>query len=335
MDCDADNSGTRVFQFRLDPVGVVVTGATQNTNVVGIEFINGTTTVAVAPIPTNGPDAIVSNAWYHVAVTYNGSAGTTSNLLFYWTLLDPARTNADCIYGTSMTFDLPGTSSATTVFSLGNSARNPGGGTGADAANFLGKIDEVRISSMARTATDMLFVPAGIAIISQPSPTNQLVGTGQSISYSVTASGSPLNYQWRQNGSPLSNATNSTFTIAAAQPTNSGNYDVLVTNNSYAVTSIVVSVTVTNLAIITQPVSVTTDYASPAAFSVTRRRRTAAVLSVVAKRQPHRRCHQQHARVLAVDPRRTRAITTSSSQTVWQCCPAKWRRSCSRVRQSR
>jgi len=268
MDCDADGPGTRVFQFRLNPVGYVASGVTRNTNVVGIEFINGTATVAVAPIPTNGPDAIVSNAWYHVAVTYNGSADTTSNLLFYWTLLDPTRTNADCIYGTNMTSDLPGTSAATTIFSLGNSARNPSGGSGPDSANFLGKIDEVRISSVARAAGQMLFVPAGIAITSQPSPTNQIIGTGQPISYSVTASGSPLNYQWRHNGSPLPNATNSTFTIASAQPSDSGNYDVLVTNNFYTATSMVVSVTVTNLAIITQPVSVAAGYAGTATFNV-------------------------------------------------------------------
>jgi hypothetical protein len=269
MDCDADGPGTRVFQLRLDPVGFVVTGASQDTNVVGIEFINGINTIAVVPIPTNGPDAIVSNAWYHVAVTYNGTPNTTSNLLFYWTLLDSTRTNADCLYGTNMTSDLPGPGSSTTVFSLGNSARNPGGGSGADAANFLGKIDEVRISSVARAAGQMLFVPTGIAITSQPSPTNQLVGTGQSISYSVTASGSPLNYQWWHNGSAVTNATNSMFTIASAQPSDSGNYDVLVTNNFYAATSIVVSVTVTNLAIIAQPVSVTTGYAGTATFSVT------------------------------------------------------------------
>ena len=90
-------------------MGLVLTGFGRDTNVVGIEFINNTATIAVAPIPTNGPDAIVSNAWYHVAVTYNGSANTASNLLFYWTLLDPSRTNADCIYGTNMTSDLPGT----------------------------------------------------------------------------------------------------------------------------------------------------------------------------------------------------------------------------------
>jgi hypothetical protein len=171
-----------------------------------------------------------------------------------------------------MASSLPGPSSSTTIFSIGNSARNPGGGTGADAANFPGKIDEVRISSVARAATDMLFVPAGIAITSQPSPTNQLVGTGQSVSYSVTVSGSPLNYQWRHNGSAVTNnntATNSAFTITAAQPSDSGNYDVLVTNNNYAATSMVVSVTVTNLAIIAQPVSVTTGNGGMATFSVT------------------------------------------------------------------
>ncbi len=266
MDCDADNTGTRVFQFRLDPVGFAAGG--RDTNVVGIEFINGTTTIAVAPIPTNGPDAIVSNAWFHVAVTYDGSANTTSNLLFYWTLLNTNRTAADCIYGTNMTASLPGTSAATTVFSLGNSARNPSGGSGADTANFLGKIDEVRISSVARAAGQMLFVPTGIAITSQPSPTNQLVGTGQSISYSVTASGSPLNYQWWHNGSAVTNATNSTFTIVSAQPSDSGSYDVLVTNNFYAATSVMVSVTVTNLAIIMQPASVVAGYAGTATFTV-------------------------------------------------------------------
>jgi hypothetical protein len=268
MDCDADGTGTRVFQFRLDPVGFVVSGVSRDTNFVGIEFINGTTTIAVAPIPTNGPDVIVSNNWYHVAVTYNGSADTTSNLLFYWTLVNTNRTVADCIYGATMTFSLPGTSAATTIFSIGNSARNPSGGAGADLANFAGKIDEVRISSVARGADEMLFAPAGIAITSQPSPTNQIVGTGQSINYSVTATGQSLNYQWRHNGSPLSNATYSTFTIASAQPSDSGNYDVLVTNSFYAVTSSVVSVTVTNLAIITQPDSVVAGYGGTAAFAV-------------------------------------------------------------------
>ncbi len=267
MDCDADNTGSRVFQFRIDPVGFATGG--RNTGVCGIEFINGTTTIASAPIPTNGPDAIVSNQWYHVAVTYNGSPNITSNLLFYWTLLDPGRTNADCIYGTNMPNNLSPTSSATTIFSVGNSARNPGGGSTPDVANFLGNIDEVRISSIARQANDMVFTPTNVIIASQPIPANQAVGPSQPFSITVLANGRPpLNYQWSQNGSPITGATSGTLTVASAQPTNSGNYQVVITNNFSSVTSVVATVIVTNIIITSQPSNYVGGYASTAMFNV-------------------------------------------------------------------
>jgi hypothetical protein len=265
MDCDAD-SATRVFQLRLDPVGFAADG--RDTGTVGIEFISGTTSVAVAPIPTNGPDAIVSNAWYHVAVAYNGSANTASNLFFYWTLLDTNRTVADCIYTTNLAASLPGTSSATTVFSLGNSAHNPSGGSGPDLANFLGKIDEVRLSNVALSADDLLFTGPGITITAQPSPTNWVVGAGQPFSLTVTATGPSLDYQWWFNGAPWPGATNSTFSLASAQPSDAGNYQVVITNSSSAVTSAVVNVTIVSLAITTQPASVLAGYASTAVFTV-------------------------------------------------------------------
>ncbi|MEY4916716.1 MAG: hypothetical protein RL616_629 [Verrucomicrobiota bacterium] len=55
LNCDANGTGTRVFQFRLLPVGFV--GGGGDTNVVRLEFINGTATAAVVPIPTNGGKA--------------------------------------------------------------------------------------------------------------------------------------------------------------------------------------------------------------------------------------------------------------------------------------
>jgi hypothetical protein len=170
-DANGSGGGTRVFQFRLLPVGFVGSGG--DTNVVRIEFINGVTTVAVAPIPTNGPDAIASNAWYHVAVTYNGSANTAGDLLFYWTLADSNRTAANLIFSSSMTSALPGVSGATTIFSVGNSARNPGGGSGPAVANFLGNIDEVRISSVARAANEFIFQNISVSASSyQPGTSN-------------------------------------------------------------------------------------------------------------------------------------------------------------------
>ena len=171
LNCDANGTGTRVFQFRLLPVGYV--GGGGDTNVVRIEFINGTTTAAVVPIPTNGLDAIVSNSWYHIALTYNGVANTTSNLLFYWTLLDTNRAQANLIYATNLASDLPGVNAASTIFSVGGGARNPSGGTGAGLANFLGSIDEVRISSVARNTNEFVFQNVSVTASSyQPATTN-------------------------------------------------------------------------------------------------------------------------------------------------------------------
>ncbi len=110
LNCDVNGTGTRVFQFRLLPVGYA--GGGGDTNFVRIEFINGTATAAVVPIPTNGPDVIASNQWYHLALTFNGVANTASNLLFYWTLLDTNRATANLIYATNLASDLPGVSSA-------------------------------------------------------------------------------------------------------------------------------------------------------------------------------------------------------------------------------
>lgn len=188
LNCDGNNTGggARVFQFRLDPVGF----GGGDTNVCRLEFINGVTTVAWAPIPTNGPDAIVSNHWYHVAVTYNGSANTTSNLLFYWTALASNAPAADCIYGVTMASDLPGTSNAATIFSIGNSARNPGGGSGPALANFLGSIDEVRLSSVARAANEFVFQTVSVL---------EATGT-QAPNYPQNTLDGDLNTRWSAQG---------------------------------------------------------------------------------------------------------------------------------------
>lgn len=69
--------------------------------------------------------------------------------------------------------------------------------------------------------------PAGFAA----QPVNQTLNSGGTINLSVTASGTaPFTYQWYRNGSPLVNATNSTFTKANAQASDSGQYSVIINN---------------------------------------------------------------------------------------------------------
>jgi hypothetical protein len=69
-------------------------------------------------------------------------------------------------------------------------------------------------------------------------PTNQTVGPGSTVNFTVVASGAPLSYKWSTNGgvtfltngSTFSGVTNSTLTITNAQPSDAGTYTVYVSN---------------------------------------------------------------------------------------------------------
>jgi hypothetical protein len=64
------------------------------------------------------------------------------------------------------------------------------------------------------------------------------VNPGEAVSFSVSASGTgPLSYQWRRNGVAISGATASVYSLAAAQSTAVGSYDVVVKNLAGSVTS--------------------------------------------------------------------------------------------------
>ena len=90
-------------------------------------------------------------------------------------------------------------------------------------------------------------------------PTNQALWVGANATFNVTATGSPpLSYQWQVQETNLlwtnlvnvtgqvSGVTNTVLTLFNAQTTNSGNYQVIVTNYGGSVTSVVAVLTVTN-----------------------------------------------------------------------------------------
>jgi hypothetical protein len=104
----------------------------------------------------------------------------------------------------------------------------------------------VRVASSAGAVTS---APATVTISALPAitsaPTTQTISVGTSLRLSVTASGSPApSYQWQKNGVNIAGATQSTFTIAAAAPSDSGTYTVVVTNAAGSVTSTPAQVTV-------------------------------------------------------------------------------------------
>ena len=219
---DEANAG-RIFQFRIDPIG---TATPLNLGEPMLEFINvrqaasGQVENRLVPIPITGDDAIVSNGWYHVAVTYDGNAGVADNLKFYWTKMDASRTAANFIGALTMNNDM---SAAATDLAIGNGGRNP------SQTAFLGLIDEVRISSVARGAGQMLFVSPLITF--DPNPSNVVATVGQPASFTVSAGGPPpLFYQWRHAGTNIPGATDTTYRIASVTPEDAGTYDVVATN---------------------------------------------------------------------------------------------------------
>jgi hypothetical protein len=96
-------------------------------------------------------------------------------------------------------------------------------------ANFVGRIDDVRIYSAARTAKAIRDdIADGVNIVQQPS--NQGATLGGNSTFSVSARGylTPLAYQWQFNGTNIAGATNSAVTISNVQPSQLGDYRVQV-----------------------------------------------------------------------------------------------------------
>lgn len=154
---EGEAAGNRIWQFRLDPIGFNpnADGFTTPLTVPALEFINVNSAVApiqnrVMLLPLTGPDAIAPNTWYHVAVAYDGNEGTPNNLSVYWTRVEATRTQASLLIQRQLDTDLP---IASVDFSIGNIGRNP------SLSNFLGLIDEVRISDIGRGAGEFIFVP--------------------------------------------------------------------------------------------------------------------------------------------------------------------------------
>ena len=204
--CTDSSAGSRGFQFRI------TSGTLQFQFITGSQAISGT-------IPTTGPDAFVAGTWYHVAISYNGTAAT-----LYWTKLDPANGAAHVLSTANLA--LGTTQGAVTgPLVIGNENRAAAGET------FLGAIDEVRISKVARASGEMQFFSPQVTI--SANPVSQNVDYNQPVTFSVNASSSfALGFQWRFNSNNIPNATNNSYASAIVAATDAGYYDCVVTNTA-------------------------------------------------------------------------------------------------------
>jgi hypothetical protein len=96
-------------------------------------------------------------------------------------------------------------------------------------------------SPSAQTYVDLVKLDVTGATPIQPAivtpPASQIAAVGNSVGFTVTASGAPLTYQWRQNGVNLAGGTNSALAFPSVQAANAGSYDIVVTNSAGAITS--------------------------------------------------------------------------------------------------
>jgi autotransporter-associated beta strand protein len=137
--CTDSSAGARAFQFRLTTGGKLE-----------LHFVSGTsggTAQQLVDIPTGGPHAYAPSNWFHVAATYDGA-----DVSLYWTKVDPLFTSANLLASYPLTI---GTAFGAVTGPLVIGGEN----RGANTETFPGLIDEVRISSVARGASEFLWQP--------------------------------------------------------------------------------------------------------------------------------------------------------------------------------
>ncbi len=109
-------------------------------------------------------------------------------------------------------------------------------------------------------------------IETEPTAPTGTIFTGQSFDLAATASGSPtLAYQWRKDGATIDGATTAVFSKSGVTGTDTGAYDLVVTNSFGAVTSTVAQVVITDVStpVITKGPTSQSFYAGyPVTFTV-------------------------------------------------------------------
>lgn len=140
----------------------------------------------------------------------------------------------------------------------------------ASDASFAGSYSVVVSNAFGSVTSSnaTLAFKTGPTITSQPSDLSVNAGTTATFVVGAT-SADPLAYQWRFGGANLPGATKASLSVASAQPTNAGGYQVVVSDLNGSVTSRLATLTVISKpVIVTQPQSQTANAGSNVTFSV-------------------------------------------------------------------
>ncbi|HVM49497.1 MAG TPA: LamG-like jellyroll fold domain-containing protein [Candidatus Acidoferrum sp.] len=198
---------------------------------------NAAGTTRTAQSPSRGPDG----NWHHLVATCDEFNGVLS------LYLDGAlNTTGVIVPGEGLLAPLP--SGAPILTSIGSRMKNASDGNYSNQSTNT-VVADVALYNYVLTATQVSnhfsFASELPAITTQPSPASLELYQGATVNYSATVIGSPpLSYQWRQNGAALPGRTTTAISLVSIVPTNTGSYDLVVTNSGGAITSSAVALTV-------------------------------------------------------------------------------------------
>ena len=220
-----------------------------------------------------------SQAGGYIVVITNSVGSITSAVATLTVLVPPTitlqPTNQTVVAGSSATFQGNAAGSAPLSYQWFLSSNALAGAT--DTALLQTNVQAAQAGNysfvVTNTAGAATSVVAQLTVLTPPSitiqPTNQTVADGSNVSFQVSASGSwPLSYQWWFNGTNAVGTNSNSLTVANAQSSQAGAYNVVITNSAGSVTSMVATLTIgTPPAITQQPGSTVVVQGQSASFN--------------------------------------------------------------------
>jgi hypothetical protein len=184
--------------------------------------------------------------------------------------------------GTNVTFTVAATGNGALTYQWRFNGTNINGATNTSLAVTNAQLAQDGFYDVVVTdaVSWMLSQPASLVILikptitQQPSPTNVVAMAGDTVSFSISATGRlPLSYRWRKNAANVTNIilmdTNCVLTLPNVQWNQAGAYDVVVTNAAGQATSSKAYLTVFSPPVITsQPTNLTVNPGANASFRV-------------------------------------------------------------------
>ena len=167
-----------------------------------------------------------------VAAAQSGSVGNGQQSILQTTVSGPGTLSFWWKSFGSLSFSINGVSQGGISFSTGWQQKTYYLGAGVQTLTWTYSGGPFAFGANAAWVDQVSFISGGTAPIINSAPNTFYVRANTNVTFAVNAVGTPpLAYQWLFNTTNLINQTNATLIMLNVQPTNSGNFSVVITNS--------------------------------------------------------------------------------------------------------